>query len=103
MTEVRDEIFHDMMGEDNHGYCRTYGRAVPHKAVYKRDHGLSQAFSSSTVVEITNQVRAAVTQEIEARMTQKFMAQFKQMRARIEFLESQGGTIGKVSLLPSAC
>ena len=99
-----------MMGEDNHGYCRTYGRAVPHKAVYKRDHGLSQAFSSSTVVEITNQVRAAVTQEIEAkmtqeiedRMTQKFMAQFEQMKARIEFLESQGGTIGKLSLLSSS-
>ena len=86
-----------MMGEDTHGYCRTYGMAVPHTAVYKRNHGLPQAFSFSMVVEITNQVRETVTQEIEDRMTQKFMAQFEQMRARIEFLESQGGAVGHVS------
>jgi hypothetical protein len=34
MIEIRDKIFHEVFGEDGHGYCLTYGLVVPRSAVY---------------------------------------------------------------------
>ncbi|KAG5553257.1 hypothetical protein RHGRI_011200 [Rhododendron griersonianum] len=66
--EVRDKIFHKVLGKDGHGYCKTYGAGVPRNAVYGQSSRLSHASSSSTLNEITRQVREA-TQEIEQRLS----------------------------------
>ncbi|KAI8538651.1 hypothetical protein RHMOL_Rhmol09G0121200 [Rhododendron molle] len=47
-TEVRDKIFHKVLGKDGHGYCKTYGAGVPRSAVYGQSSRLSHASSSST-------------------------------------------------------
>ena len=67
--EVQDKIFHNLVGKDGHGYCKTYEIVVPRSAVYKKDISPLQASSSSTVEEITQLVRQTVTQEIEQMMT----------------------------------
>ncbi|KAH7836263.1 hypothetical protein Vadar_034165 [Vaccinium darrowii] len=67
-TEVRDKIFHEVLGEDGHGYCKTFGAGVPRSAVYGQYSSPSHASSSSIANEITKQVREA-TQEIEQRLT----------------------------------
>ncbi|GMQ09644.1 hypothetical protein CsSME_00052932 [Camellia sinensis var. sinensis] len=51
--EVQDKIFHNLVGKDGHGYCKTYGMRVPRSAMYKKVISSSQASSSSTVEEIT--------------------------------------------------
>ncbi|CAL5327696.1 unnamed protein product [Camellia sinensis] len=100
--EVQDKIFHNLVGKDGHGYCKTYGIGVPRSAVYKKDVSPSQASSSSTVEEITQQVRQTVTEEIEQRLTveieqrvtEKLKAEFEQVRAWMDFIRSQGGLSG---------
>lgn len=58
-----------MLGEDGHGYCKTFGAGVPPSVVYSQSSCSSHAASSSsTTNEITRQVREA-TQEIEQRLT----------------------------------
>ncbi|GFZ09014.1 hypothetical protein Acr_20g0008220 [Actinidia rufa] len=92
-TEVRDNIFHELMGSDGHGYFRTYGSSVPRSAVNGQGFNPSQASSSSSIAEITRQVREVVTQEIEQRITEKFMVEFQGMKARLDSYESpQVGT-----------
>ncbi|KAL6219804.1 hypothetical protein ACLB2K_007563 [Fragaria x ananassa] len=34
LKAVKDRVFHSVMGEDGHGYCRTYGSGVPGNFVY---------------------------------------------------------------------
>lgn len=97
--EVQDKIFHNLVGNDGHGYCKTYEIVVPRSAMYKKDISPSQASSSSTVKEITQQVCQTVTQEIEQRLTveikqrvtEKLKVEFEQIRAWMGFIGSQGG------------
>ncbi|THG20785.1 hypothetical protein TEA_003859 [Camellia sinensis var. sinensis] len=99
---VQDKIFHNLVGNDGHGYCKTHGIGVPRSAVYKKDVSPSQASSSSTVEEITQQVCQTVTEEIEQRLTveieqrvtEKLKAEFEQVRAWMDFIRSQGGLSG---------
>ncbi|KAL7180914.1 hypothetical protein ACSBR1_039889 [Camellia fascicularis] len=52
--EARNAIFHELIGHDGHGYCRTYGRIVPRRAVYKDGAGPSQSTPQpSTIDQIT--------------------------------------------------
>mgnify|MGYP003702506259 CR=1 FL=1 len=100
--EVQDKIFHNLVGNDGHEYCKTYGIGVPRSAVYKKDVSPSQASSSSTVEEITQQVGQTLTQEIaqwltfkiEQRVTEKLNVEFEQIRAWMDFIRSQGGPSG---------
>ena len=60
--------------------------------VYGQKGGLSQTSSSSTIAEITQQVKEKLTEEIEQRLTvkiehrltEKFTSQFEQMRAQMD-------------------
>ncbi|THG08410.1 hypothetical protein TEA_015068 [Camellia sinensis var. sinensis] len=53
----QNAIFHELVGHDGHGYCRTYGRTVPQRVVYKDGIGPSQSKPQpSTIVQITQQV-----------------------------------------------
>ncbi|KAF5931669.1 hypothetical protein HYC85_027840 [Camellia sinensis] len=55
--EARNAIFHELIGHDGHGYCRTYGRIVPRRAVYKDGAGPSQSTPQpSTIDQITQKV-----------------------------------------------
>lgn len=113
--EVRDHIFHDMMGRDTHGYCRTYGRAIPRAVVYGKNSGLSQASSSSIgnvdisqieerlTIQIEERLKTQMEQslrtEIEQRLTgeieQRVNAKFMELiKARMDLFEFQGGTNG---------
>lgn len=60
-NDALEKIFHDLVGKDGHGYCKTYGTSVTRSAVYPKEIGPSQASSSLTVEEITQQVCNTVT------------------------------------------
>ena len=71
--EARNDIFHELIGHDNHGYCRTYGRTVPRRAVYKDGAGPSQsAPQPSTIVQITQQVRAELRDVLREELRAEF-------------------------------
>lgn len=89
MIEIRDKIFHQVFGEDGHGYCLTYGSGVPRSAVYKKNAGLSEASSASTIEEITRQVHEKLSGEIEQRLTieiqQRLIAEMEErLRGEVE-------------------
>ncbi|KAH7861260.1 hypothetical protein Vadar_023898 [Vaccinium darrowii] len=56
--EARDRIFHSIVGEDDHGYCRTYGGGVRHSSVYKKDPRPSQINNPLPMAEMEQQVVA---------------------------------------------
>ncbi|THG14589.1 hypothetical protein TEA_001301 [Camellia sinensis var. sinensis] len=63
--EARNAIFHELIGHDRHGYCRTYERIVPRRAVYKDGAGPSQSTPQpSTIDQITQHVRAKLRDEL---------------------------------------
>ncbi|THG04772.1 hypothetical protein TEA_029600 [Camellia sinensis var. sinensis] len=65
--EVQDKIFHNLVGKDGHGYCKTYEIVVPRSAVYKKDISPLQTSSSSTVKEITQQLPNASSGQLQVR------------------------------------
>ncbi|XP_040371884.1 uncharacterized protein LOC121052065 [Rosa chinensis] len=76
LQAVKDRIFHELIGEDGHGYCRTYGSAVPRRFVYPHAPN-----SSETTDDIIQKVTESVAK--------KFQDQLNMLQARIDFLENK--------------
>ena len=96
--ETRNAIIHELIGHDNHGYCRIYGRTVPRRAVYKDGAGPSQsAPQPSTIVQITQQVRAELRDELREELREEMRAEFstylQQLRAEMMAFVSQGASV----------
>ncbi|XP_028106283.1 uncharacterized protein LOC114305410 [Camellia sinensis] len=101
--EARNAIFHELIGHDNHGYCRTYGRTVPRRAVYKDGTGPSQsAPQPSTIVQITQQVRAELRDELREEMRAEFSTHLQQLRAEMMAFVSQGASVDPNRQAPDA-
>jgi phage-related protein len=64
------------MGDDRHGYCRTFGSGVPHSLVYQKESNSSQS-TADLIKEITEHVR------------QEFQTQLDQLQARIDFMQNK--------------
>ena len=91
--EARKAIFHEMKGHDGHGYCHTYGRIVPRRAVYKDGAGPSQSTPQpSTIVQITQQVRAELRDELRDDLRAEFATHLQQMRAEMLAFVAQGAS-----------
>ncbi|KAF5747281.1 hypothetical protein HS088_TW05G00001 [Tripterygium wilfordii] len=84
---IRDQIFHELMGEDGHGYCQTYGSGIHRSAVYDRH---KQSSSISTNDMISTEIARQVNEALE-KMKVEFNKEVEEMRARIIFLESERG------------
>ncbi|PRQ19757.1 hypothetical protein RchiOBHm_Chr7g0220741 [Rosa chinensis] len=69
------------MGDDGHGYCRTFGVGVPHSLVYPKESNISQS-TNDLVQRITEQVR------------QEFQVQLQQLHAPIDFLQNKDTSTG---------
>ncbi|XP_028075916.1 uncharacterized protein LOC114278110 [Camellia sinensis] len=79
--DARDSVFHNVVGEDGHGYCRTYGKDMPWSMVYGDKSKSSQLGSqSSTVAEITKQVRIELRQELRDEIREELR---EEMRAEL--------------------
>ncbi|KAL7214974.1 hypothetical protein ACSBR1_027205 [Camellia fascicularis] len=101
--EARNAIFHELVGHDGHGYCRTYGRTVPRRAVYKDGAGPSQSTPQpSTIIQITQQVRAELRDELREELRAKFATHLQQMRAEMMALVSQGASVDPNRQVPDA-
>ncbi|XP_028065032.1 methanol O-anthraniloyltransferase-like [Camellia sinensis] len=62
--DARNAIFHELIGHDGHGNCRTYRRIVPQRAVYKDGTGPSQSTPQpSTIDQITQQVPTVLDEQ----------------------------------------
>lgn len=80
LTSVKDHVFHALMGDDGHGYCRTFGSGVPRSLVYPKESNSSQStvdLTADLVKEITEQVR------------QQFQTQLDELHARIDFMQNK--------------
>ncbi|KAL7175608.1 hypothetical protein ACSBR2_029245 [Camellia fascicularis] len=62
--DVRDSVFHKVVSEDRHGYCRTYGKDVPWSILGSQ---------SSTVAEITKEVRMELKEELRDEIREELM------------------------------
>ncbi|KAL7222123.1 hypothetical protein ACSBR1_023935 [Camellia fascicularis] len=65
--EARNAIFHELIGHDGHGYCRTYGRIVARSASTPQP---------STIIQITQQVRAELKDELRKELREEMQAEF---------------------------
>ncbi|GMP47408.1 hypothetical protein CsSME_00015158 [Camellia sinensis var. sinensis] len=101
--EARNAIFHELIGHDRHGYCRTYGRIVPRRVVYKDGAGPSQSTPHpSTIDQITQQVRAELRDELREELRAEFSTHLQQMRAEMMALVSQGASVDPNRQVPDA-
>ncbi|THG14333.1 hypothetical protein TEA_021887 [Camellia sinensis var. sinensis] len=92
--KARNAIFHELIGHDGHGYCRTYERIVPRRAVYKDGAGPSQSTPQpSTIDQITQQVRAELMDELREELRAEFSTHLQQMRVEMMALVSQGASV----------
>ncbi|CAK9183901.1 unnamed protein product, partial [Ilex paraguariensis] len=65
---LRDQIFHEVFGEDGHGYCKTYDTRVPRSAVYKLNTTSSDVLNPIFIDQIFHTVRAEVEQQFKETM-----------------------------------
>ncbi|CAL5381115.1 unnamed protein product [Camellia sinensis] len=101
--EARNAIFHELIGHDGHGYCRTYGRIVPRREVYKDGAGPSQSTPQpSTIDQITQKVRAELRDELREELRAEFSTHLQQMRAEMMALVSQGASVDPNRQVPDA-
>ncbi|KAF5949322.1 hypothetical protein HYC85_011315 [Camellia sinensis] len=101
--EARNAIFHELIGHDRHGYCRTYGRIVPRRVVYKDGAGPSQSTPHpSTIDQITQQIRAELRDELREELRAEFSTHLQQMRAEMMALVSQGASVDPNRQVPDA-
>ena len=89
LTIVKDRIFHKLIGEDGHGYCRTYGTTVPRSLVYTRD---VVAPAPPNTEELVQKITSEVTEKLTQSFTKQMEDNFRELRERIKFLESIDGT-----------
>ncbi|XP_038702398.1 uncharacterized protein LOC119998983 [Tripterygium wilfordii] len=82
---IRDQIFHELMGEDGHGYCQTYGSGIHRSAVYDR-HKQSSSISTNDMISI--EIARQVNEALE-KVNVEFNKQVEEMRVRIIYLESE--------------
>ncbi|XP_062012637.1 uncharacterized protein LOC133729171 [Rosa rugosa] len=75
---VKDRIFHELIGEDGHGYCRTYGSGVPRRFIYPL---------APSSYETTDDLIQKVTESV----SKKFQDKLNMLQARIDFLENKEG------------
>ncbi|CAL5415040.1 unnamed protein product [Camellia sinensis] len=80
--EYCDGIYHKIVGNDGHGYYKTYGRGVPWSAVYARGSGPSQSLAAPSFID---EITQRVTQDVESRFT----TTIKNLMTCVLFLESQ--------------
>ncbi|THG22276.1 hypothetical protein TEA_017588 [Camellia sinensis var. sinensis] len=101
--EAKNAIFHELIGHDGHGYCRTYGRIVPRRAVHKDGAGPSQSTPQpSTIDQITQKVRAELRDELREELRVEFSTHLQQMRAEMMALVSQGASVDPNRQVPDA-
>ncbi|KAL6176539.1 hypothetical protein ACLB2K_053172 [Fragaria x ananassa] len=78
LTAIKDRVFHDVIGEDGHGYCRTYGSTVPRNLVYPQEP-LETAGSSDLIAKITEEV----TEKLKESFDKKLEDAIKMLQAQI--------------------
>ncbi|XP_062028834.1 uncharacterized protein LOC133744808 [Rosa rugosa] len=86
LRAVKDRIFHELLGEDGHGYCRTYGSTVPRSLVYPQE-----SMPSHNTNDLIQKITEEVTEKVKEAFTRKMQDQLDMLQARINFLESNDG------------
>lgn len=67
LDSVKDRIFHEIIGPDGHGYCRTYGASAPPRLVYNSISNTGQ-ISVREMREIAQQLEDNLKNHIETRL-----------------------------------
>lgn len=75
LKAVKDRIFHELIGDDGHGYCRTYGSGVSRRSVYP-----NEPISSQTTHDIMQKMTESLS---------KIQDQLNMLHSRIDLLENK--------------
>ena len=96
LTSVKDRIFHHLIGNDGHGYCRTYGSSVPRSLVYPHDPVVRNNTSESELVE---KISTKVIEEVTKKLTEEFSIltrqwgmKYDELTSRMDRMEKNGET-----------
>ena len=88
LTAVKDRIFHKLIGEDGHGYCRTYGSTVLPNLVYTQEPSVPASNNNTVIAKITEEV----TKKLQESFEKKFEDAIRMLQAQIaNNMDSTGG------------
>lgn len=108
LTAVKDRIFHQIIGDDTKGYCKTYGSSVPIEYVYSDPAAPSVPTSMEELIhKVTEQVTKKLSDEFNQKqeaLTRQWGLKYDDVVNRINELESsQGGTANPQVPVSSTC
>lgn len=84
LTSVKDRIFHELIGQDGHGYCRTYGSSVPRSLVYPQNPTSPHVSTSELMENINKEVTRRLTE-----VTEQFDLQILELSKKYDEVISQ--------------
>ncbi|KAL6141937.1 hypothetical protein ACLB2K_060223 [Fragaria x ananassa] len=90
LTAIKDRVFHDVIGEDGHGYCRTYGSTVPHNLVYPQEP-LETAGSNDLIAKITEEVTEKLKESFDKKLEDAIKMLQAQIANNMDCTTAQGG------------
>ena len=94
LVTVKDRIFHEVIGDDGHGYCRTYGSGVPRRIFVYPQSSSSSENTDDLVTKITKSLLGKL-QEQQAQFQERIQEQmrqgFQQIHNRINSMENKEG------------
>ncbi|KAL6228465.1 hypothetical protein ACLB2K_002415 [Fragaria x ananassa] len=90
LTAVKDRVFHDVIGEDGHGYCRTYGSTVPRNLEYPQEP-LETAGSNDFIAKITEEVTEKLKESFDKKLEDAIKMLQAQIANNMDCITAQGG------------
>ena len=108
LTAVKDRIFHQIIGDDTKGYCKTYGVGVPTEYVYS-DPAVTMVPTSmeELIQKVTEQVTKKLSDEFNQKqeaLSRQWGLKYDDVVNRINELESsKGGTATPQVPVSSTC
>ncbi|KAL6194344.1 hypothetical protein ACLB2K_035428 [Fragaria x ananassa] len=90
LTAIKDRVFHDVIGEDGHGYCRTYGSTVP-RNTYGYCRTLGTASSNDLIAKITEKVTEKLKESFDKKLEDVIKMLQAQIANNMDCTIAQGG------------
>lgn len=88
---MRDVIFHDLVGKDDHGYCRTYGASVPRSLVYTQEPAVAPPSTQDLI------------RNLEQTFERRLAEQYKKFQEELNAIRNQSSVVSIFFLIYLWC
>lgn len=88
---MKDAIFHDLVGKDGHGYCRTYGASVPRSLVYTQEPAVAQPSTHDLI------------KQMEQTFERRLEEQYKKFQEELNAIRNQSSVVSIFFLIYLWC